>query len=109
MRKEKFDSTVCMDLNSAIHKVAGLRATLQNTLQRPFLLAAPITANRHFSIPQELYQAKLGSREACGFVNSPVSQISICNGINMILLTVSPMFVDLLKNEFARMVDNGSA
>ena len=28
--------------------------------------------------------------------------------ISMILLTVSPMFPDFFKNEFARIVDNGS-
>ena len=32
----------------------------------------PFTANGNFSVPQELYQAKAGSHEAGGFMNSSV-------------------------------------
>ena len=35
----------------------------------------PLTANGYFPIPQELYQAKLGSCEAGGFVNRAVSTV----------------------------------
>ena len=35
----------------------------------------PFTANGHFSVPQELYQAKPGSHEAGGFVNSTVTLV----------------------------------
>ena len=67
---------VYVDLtNRAIHKADRVRAAAQNALQRPFLLAASIQSTKgHFSVTEELYQAKLESHEARGFVNRAVDR-----------------------------------
>ena len=52
-------------INSAIHKATGLFAIVQNSLET-------VLYDSLFSVPQELYQAKLGSCEAGRLVNGAV-------------------------------------
>ena len=53
------DAFCCICNYSAIHKATGLSATGRNALQRPFSHSR--LKGFFFSIPQELYQAKLGT------------------------------------------------